>query len=112
MEGVDILSQEIIYNTIIPTNFMFLGFVITLVFWVLTSYALSECKAVLIIIGTILTFGCLIGSLFLCLTPNKNDISYIEYKVTIDDSVSFSDFNAKYEILDQEGKIYTIRERE
>lgn len=112
MEGVDILSQEIIYNTIIPVEFMFLGFAITLVFYALFVYALSEGRAVLFVVSIILTLVCLIGSLFLCLTPNKYDISHIEYKVTIDDSVSFSEFNAKYEILDQEGKIYTVRERE
>ena len=35
-----------------------------------------------------------------------------QYKVTIDDSVSVNEFNEKYEIIDQEGKIYTVRERE
>lgn len=35
-----------------------------------------------------------------------------QYKVTIDDSVSMNDFNEKYEVIDQEGKIYTVRERE
>lgn len=34
------------------------------------------------------------------------------YKVTIDDSVSTNEFLNKYEILDQEGKIYTVKERE
>jgi hypothetical protein len=43
---------------------------------------------------------------------NKNSINHIEYKVTIDDSVSMNEFLDKYEILDQEGKIYTVRERE
>jgi hypothetical protein len=35
-----------------------------------------------------------------------------EYKVTIDDSVSVYEFLDEYEILDQEGKIYTVKERE
>ncbi len=35
-----------------------------------------------------------------------------KYKVTIDDSVSMNEFLDKYEILDQEGKIYTVKERE
>ena len=38
--------------------------------------------------------------------------SHIEYKVTIDDSVSMNEFLDKYEILDQEGKIYTVKEKE
>ena len=34
-----------------------------------------------------------------------------EYKVTIDDSVSYVEFMEKYEVIDQEGEIYTVRER-
>ena len=35
-----------------------------------------------------------------------------QYKVTISDEVSMNDFLAKYEIVDQEGKIYIVREVE
>lgn len=35
-----------------------------------------------------------------------------QYKVTIDDTVSMNEFIEKYEIVGQEGKIYTVRERE
>lgn len=31
-----------------------------------------------------------------------------EYKVTIDDSVSYQEFANKYKVIKQEGKIYTI----
>ena len=34
------------------------------------------------------------------------------YEVTIDDSVSMSEFNEKYEIIEQRGEIYTVKERE
>jgi MFS family permease len=34
-----------------------------------------------------------------------------EYKVTIDDSVKYVEFMEKYEVIDQEGEIYTVRER-
>ena len=34
-----------------------------------------------------------------------------KYKVTIDDTVSLNEFYEKYEIIDQEGKIYTIKFR-
>ena len=33
------------------------------------------------------------------------------YKVTISDTVSLNDFNERYKILEQDGKIYTIKER-
>lgn len=34
-----------------------------------------------------------------------------QYKVTISDEVSMNEFLEKYEIIDQEGKILTVRER-
>ena len=44
---------------------------------------------------------------------SKKDVGKeTHYKVTIDDSVSMNEFLDKYEILDQEGKIYTVKERE
>lgn len=35
-----------------------------------------------------------------------------EYKVTISDEVSMNDFYERYEVIDQDGKIFTVRERE
>ena len=37
---------------------------------------------------------------------------YTEYKVTVSDEVSMNEFLERYEIIDQEGKIYTVVERE
>ena len=34
-----------------------------------------------------------------------------QYKVTVSDEVSMNDFLERYEIVSQEGKIYTVRER-
>lgn len=36
---------------------------------------------------------------------------YPTYKVTISDEVSMNEFMSKYEILNQDGKIYTVKER-
>ena len=44
-----------------------------------------------------------------CLIPE--DKYETHYQVTIDDSVSMNKFQDKYEIIEVEGKIYTIRER-
>lgn len=35
-----------------------------------------------------------------------------QYKVTVPDEVSMNEFFEHYEIIDQEGKIYTVREKE
>ena len=56
-----------------------------------------------------------VGSIIGVVSGKKivNPIEYeTYYKVTIDESVSMIEFNEKYEVLEQEGKIYTVRERE
>ena len=40
-----------------------------------------------------------------------NEIEYIEHEVLVDDSVSLTEFNEKYEIVSQKGKIYVVREK-
>lgn len=44
-----------------------------------------------------------------CLVPE--DKYETHYQVTINDSVSINEFQNKYEIIEVEGKIYTVRER-
>nr|DAH21743.1 MAG TPA: YtxH-like protein [Caudoviricetes sp.] len=44
-----------------------------------------------------------------CLIPEKKYET--RYQVTVDDSVSMNEFQSKYEIIEVEGKIYTVRER-
>lgn len=64
-----------------------------------------------------LLIGSLIGIFFgvmltICTSKKTDKIDYVEYKVTVSDEVNFNEFHDKYEIIDQEGKIYTVRERE
>lgn len=91
----------------------------------------------LLILGIIFAIGCLISLivgliadsgyllytslvsfiLFIILSfiSTSNLISipdHTEYQVTISDEVNFNEFNEKYEVLGQEGKIYIVRERE
>lgn len=60
-------------------------------------------------------FGVLIGPLLGVLVGSgtSTPIEYeTHYKVTISDEVSMNEFIERYEIMDQEGKIYTVRERD
>ena len=111
MNGVEILNSETIYNTFLPEVWLGLGLMFGFICVGLFVWSISEGYDILPWIFIVFVVVCIvIGSLGG--TPNKNDISHIEYKVTIDDSVSMNEFLDKYEILDQEGKIYTVRERE
>ena len=42
---------------------------------------------------------------------NIQQPTYNEYQVIVDSTVKFEDFIARYEIVDQDGKIYTVIER-
>ena len=59
---------------------------------------------ILVCVGAII--GLLLAALFR--TPTKYET---QYKVTISDEVSMNDFLEKYEIIETEGKIYTVREK-
>lgn len=60
---------------------------------------------ILLFVG--LVFGASAGSLGA--TPKETET---HYKALISDEVSMNEFLEQYEIVDQEGKIYTIKERE
>lgn len=55
----------------------------------------------------IIVAGALAVILF-CNIPEKKYET--RYQVTVDDSVSMNEFQSKYEIIEVEGKIYTVRE--
>ena len=111
MNGVEILSSETIYNTVLPEWCIGVGLVCSFIFTILmvifmaNEHDTGAVLSILAIIASIVVSG--LGD-----TINKNSINHIEYKATIDDSVSMNEFLDKYEILDQEGKIYTVKERE
>ena len=60
--------------------------------------------------------GCMLGiflGIFIGLIFEKDTgKTYTKYKVTISDEVNFNDFQERYEVISQEDKIYTIKEKE
>ena len=58
-----------------------------------------------------LLIGMVAGRLFAVVVGIAELEYYPTYKVTISDEVSMNEFMDKYEILNQDGKIYTIKER-
>ena len=116
MNGVEILSAETIYNTeilwwLIPLFAgigLLIGLIVSIIEWI--DYGFDGDYIVLIFV---LPIACaFLGFLGSLMSAHETDIvDHIEYKVTIDDSVSMNEFLDKYEILNQEGKIYTVKER-
>ena len=114
MEGITVLYQEPIYKIICMNENILnlLAFMlIAMIFGVTISAICFELKGVIIcaILGcaTLFTMGILDSY-----STTTEEIEYYEYKVTIDDSVPMKEFLSKYEIINQEGEIFTIVERE
>jgi len=113
VDGVTVLSEEVVKGSS-PEIVLILG----TIFAIIVSFAfggavavLSDNNTVAISITDTFTF-IIVLSCAIYFRPLESKGSYVKYKVTIDDSVSFNEFNAKYKVLKQEGKIFTVVERE
>ena len=107
VEGIEILSVSEIYTISSMSTAIAIVFLVAMV---LSIIGVSVVKKSLRVIMIIITIICFWVSIY-CGTNAKPTGKY-EYKVTIDDNISFNDFHNKYEIINIEGKIYTIKERE
>jgi hypothetical protein len=116
MNGVEILAVEQVgvafkYNCDALLLLIIIGAAIGLVMGLI--YALTEGEWIYFVVSVVLglVFGTICGALIGAADAIPTE--YVnQYKVTISDEVSMNEFNEKYEIIDQEGKIYTVRERE
>lgn len=116
MSGVEILAEEIVY-AFNPFNIFFLlgiAFGIPIFIWIIhAAHKSHELDVELIIFSLVLVLaigtGCGVATMATPLVDRE--INYIEYQVTVDDSVSMNEFLDYYEILGQNGKIYTVKER-
>lgn len=108
MNGVTVLnSYEILTNASSIFFVLVWGFVFTVLALGLLCLFIMDNSSIFTAIFAIL-MGTLAVILF-CNIPEKNYET--RYQVTIDDSVIMNEFQSKYEIIEVEGKIYTICER-
>lgn len=108
LEGIEVLSKiEIMCPPAWALVLLFVTMIVAVIFVVVTLYEKHDILYTLSIIFLLL----FIGSFILCFVLERPTGKY-EYKVTIDDSVSMNEFNERYEIIEVEGKIYTIKDKE
>jgi hypothetical protein len=116
MTGVEILAVEEVvtqYGFNWATVLILGGIIALICTLAVAVFGISpvDWKDWLFCITTGLIVGALVGVLFGCV--NQTPVEYeTQYKVTISDEVQLNEFNEKYEIIGQDGKIYTVRERE
>lgn len=115
MTGVEILAME---DIVIDTAFNWIGFLISfgiiLCVFIVTGIVISVSSgdwinvAIGIVVG--IGFGGVFGTGlgFAFGIPAEYET---QYKVIITDEVSMDDFFSKYELIEQDGRIYTVTER-
>lgn len=111
MAGVEVLATE----SIMESGWgVWVGVVIGLI-WIIgwLIYTIKE-KADFVfwlflgaLFGSLLAL--LLGSMFGAITCHET--GEYRYKVTVDNSVLFNDFNDHYKIIKQDGKIFTVEEK-
>lgn len=112
MEGVAVLSTETIMcscTTMGIISNILIGCLILGVLILITGLILENFKAITtgggLIAGSILISLCSIPIDLATQIPNYNT-----YEVIVDDTVSMKDFTNTYEILEQRGEIYVVKE--
>ena len=113
MPGVEILNTTIHYKEVLPTWVIIVIIAIIVIPAVALLIGVIHDKDLLSTIGRIsLIFGLCVALLMgTKIRQTTNQIDYIEHEVLINDSVSLTEFNEKYEIVSQKGKIYVVREK-
>ena len=115
MPGVEILasSEVLVSSGFDITSFMIgtlLFVAISCVIGIIISYITNEEDWILrcALIGLIP--ACLFGMVFGCLSAESEEYE-THYKVLISDDISAHEFLEKYEVIDQEDRIYTVKEK-
>lgn len=112
MTGVEILAtQEVATVFAFSWENFWIGLAVVIglgvAIGIITFFASGdfECLVTGFVLGAI--FGVIIG---VCVGTDGLPTEYeTRYKVTISDEVSMNDFLERYQIVSQEGKIYTVR---
>lgn len=109
MEGITILNQFVVNNAPVGWFAIIGGAILCLVCIWAMCIAFCEGNAGFAIVFAVLAFICfglvVVGICIVKAPPETR------YQVLIDESVSMSEFFEKYEIVEQEGKIYTVKEK-
>ena len=116
IKGIEVLSQyEVATNYsmnwtvfwIIVGIFVAIGFIVSAIDIQPDGIEWFSCVLIGLLTGLI---GCSFGGLIGMATGDPIEFE-TQYKVLISDEVQMNEFLEKYEIIEQDGKIYTIREK-
>lgn len=111
MNGVEILNTIYIYDNLISPLWLILFLVAAFVISIIGICTLYYDTIQKILFTLIAVVGVGVVICFIGVTIETNEVVDTKYQVTISEETNFNEFVEKYEILNQEGKIYTVKER-
>ena len=112
MEGVEILNTIYEYGSLINPVCFFI-FAIALLVIVIIGRCTIDYDAIqyiLLFLAAIALVGIIVCGIGMTIETDK--IIDTKYQVIVSDDVNLNEFQEKYEIIEQNGKIYTVKERE
>ena len=109
IEGIEILAQSEIMNMPSWTAWILVLLGFGVVVGILGSLADIDYLLFLGIIGICTGF---VGLLVIAITDPREPTGRYEYQVIIDENVSFTELYEKYEVIGQNGKIWTIKDKD
>ena len=115
LEGIEILAQTEIMESVSWTNIVYISGIIMVIigFILLIIGSVIEYDVGIVSGGVLLVLGVIVAIISIPLSETyKEPTGRYEYQVTIDDTVSFTELYEKYKVIDQNGKIWTIRDKE
>lgn len=117
MDGVEILSStevvsEFAFNWTAFWIVTAICFVICLIAYLCTIWEVEVLPWTIALIGIWIFASAMFGGLFGAVIAPVPTEYVTEYKVYLENGVNMEEFIEQYEIIEQEGKILTIRERD
>ena len=111
MEGVEILNIIHTYSRLVHPDWVIaLGIAIIIISIIgICTVNHPTIQNILLTMVTIAIVG--FGICLVCASIKTNKIVDTKYQVIVSDDVNFNEFQEKYEIIEQNGKIYTVREK-
>lgn len=114
LEGINILALEIIMKAAPWTTYFGYGCVVLLIIGVIAlGIGIASDIESVGLTGLLLIPLSFVLSIIAATCSSTYQVpDYTQYEVIINDSVSMNEFTSKYEILEQRGQIYVVKEIE
>ena len=113
-DGVTILATEIVNKPAPWVETLSCIFIIAMIcgFFLVILFTFFESDWLLMVGAPLLICSAGLGLITCLLTSNITVPDYNTYEVILDDSVSMNEFMRTYEVLEQRGQIYVVKEIE